>query len=728
MQRKPFVTSSHSLPYVGCEWYYCHLPANNINFVQASLFLWVKDCNGAELYSLPHVQSLREFPKEELLGKVILVRFDSTILLHEELGCQSSSVNSAVSTIQYLYNAGAKVFLLSSWNMKYNSELLTAESVAEFLTALLQLKVAPAKLVSGNMQSKLEGKEKYDVLLLENLSQSKEELANCSKFAEQLSAGIDIFVNDAFSQSHKILASTVGIPRFCYACLAGFQFEEALHQLKKAIKINKKPYIAIIGGGKLLEKAAALHLLASRCDGLVFVGMMAFQIMHAQGLPVPMKFVEHGAFEEALKIIQIAKLRRIPILSPKDFWCLNSHIPNQLELFPAHLILDGWLPVDIGPKSLKEISSLLSKCQKILWIGPVKFSSSSQDTSEAAKFAIMLDSLNKRNCEITFVGNMAGKAFMRGLSSVSVHSLVNNVSVAWEILKGRKLPGLMALDRAYPFEIDWNAIYADPTQLLVVDIGSGNGLFLFGMARRRKDLNFLGLEINEKLVSRCLASIHQSGMNNGYFIATNATSSFRSIVSSYPGKMLLVSIQCPNPDFNKPEHRWSMLQRVLVEAIVDLLSSDGKVFLQSDIEAVAVRMKEQFLRYGKGKLAIMEEHSDVDVGQEGNELTGVLVVFLNGYLLSCSLEQCSDSMRGKLLCCLLGKHVNQKSFAFLLECGVATLRSSEQERGRRGMEKKGEICQEIEGLVANNSHRRWKEGTYRRCYNGSQRVWGRTRS
>lgn len=69
--------------------------------------------------------------------------------------------------------------------------------------------------------------------------------------------------------------------------------------------------------------------------------MMAFQIMHAQGLPVPMKFVEHGAFEEALKIIQIAKLRRIPILSPKDFWCLNSHIPNQLELFPAHLILDG---------------------------------------------------------------------------------------------------------------------------------------------------------------------------------------------------------------------------------------------------------------------------------------------------------------------------------------------------------------------------------------------------
>lgn len=121
-----------------------------------------------------------------------------------------------------------------------------AFDVSELLSAVLQLKVAAAKHVSGIMQSKLEDKRKYDVLLLENLSQFKEELANCSKFAEQLSLGIDIFVNDAFSQSHKVLASTVGITCFCYACMAGFHFEEALHQLKKAIETNKRPHIAIV--------------------------------------------------------------------------------------------------------------------------------------------------------------------------------------------------------------------------------------------------------------------------------------------------------------------------------------------------------------------------------------------------------------------------------------------------------------------------------------------------
>ncbi|KAL6987373.1 phosphoglycerate kinase [Sarracenia purpurea var. burkii] len=338
---------------------------------------------------------------------------------------------------------------------------------------VLQCKVVPAKLISGNMQSTTKDTDEYDILLHENLSQFKEELANCSKFAEELSAGIDIFVNDAFSQSHRILASTVGITRFCSACVAGFHFEEALHQVKNVMETNKKPYIAIIGGGKLIEKAAALHFLASRCDGLVFVGMMAFQIMHALGLAIPTKLVEHGAFEEALKIIQFAKLRSIPVLFPKDFWCMNNHIPNQLELYPAQSILDGWLPIDIGPKSLNEISSLLSECEKILWVGPVKFSLSSQDTGGASKLAKMLDELNQRNCDVTVVGNTACKALMNGSSSVSIHHIVDNVSVVWEILKRRKLPGLVALDRAYPYEIDWNAIYTDPTRFLVVDIGSG---------------------------------------------------------------------------------------------------------------------------------------------------------------------------------------------------------------------------------------------------------------
>lgn len=96
-----------------------------------------------------------------------------------------------------------------------------------------------------------------------------------------------------------------------------------------------------IGGGNLYNKAVALHYLASRCDGLFFVGMMSFQIMHALGLSVPSSLVEKDAHKAALDLIQFAHHKNINIIYPKDFWCINSHLPNHLEMFPAHFIPDG---------------------------------------------------------------------------------------------------------------------------------------------------------------------------------------------------------------------------------------------------------------------------------------------------------------------------------------------------------------------------------------------------
>ncbi|WJX70840.1 phosphoglycerate kinase [Trifolium repens] len=560
--------------------------------------------NGEELNGIPHIQTLREFPREELFGKVVMVRFDSNILLKQEYNQKNQSDFNALFTIKYLHEAGANVILVSDW--KTNTSELHTASVA----GILQIQVVPLQGISCNKLSEIKGFKKENVYLLENLNNFKDEVANCLKFARVLSSGVDIFVNDSFSNSHKVLASTVGVTRFCYACIAGFHFEEKLRLVKNLAEANKKPYVAIIGGGTLAEKAASFRFLASRCQCFVFVGMMSFQIMHALGVLVPIDLVDRMAFSEALDIVRLARDNNVQILYPKDFWCRNKNDPKQLHVFPSHGLLDGWVPIDLGPVSLDEIGSMLTNCKKIIWIGPVKFADRSEHTNGASKLAKILVQLSQGNCETTIVGTTACKLVRHETSSLSSINMVENASVVWEFLKGRKLPGVMAVDRAYPFEINWNNIYSDPTQFLVVDIGSGNGVFLLEMARRRKDLNFLGLEMNEKLVLRCLDSIQQFGIKNGHFIATNATSTFRSIVSSYQGELVLVSIQCPNPDFNKPEHRWRMLQRSLIEAVVDLLASGGKVFLQSDVKEVALRMKEQFMRYGKGKLVLEHGQSD----------------------------------------------------------------------------------------------------------------------
>ncbi|KAE8705973.1 Phosphoglycerate kinase isoform 2 [Hibiscus syriacus] len=214
-----------------------------------------------------------------------------------------------------------------------------------------------------------------------------------------------------------------------------------------------------------------------------------------------------------------------------------------------------------------------------------KFSSSSPCTGGASKLAQMLYKQSQCECEITIVGSTACEVIKNEASSLSSFTMLENASVVWKFPKEQKLPGVMALDRAYPFSIDWNVAYHDPSHPLVVDIGSGNGLFTIGMAQSRKDLNFLGLEINGKLVRRCLDAVNQSGIMNTYFIDTNATSTFRSIVSSYPGDLVLVSIQ---------------------------------VFLQSDVKAVAMRMKEQFLQYGKDKLRLSHDCHGVKIN--GNNM------------------------------------------------------------------------------------------------------------
>ena len=221
---------------------------------------------------IPHIQTLREFPRKELFGKAVMVRFDSNILLKQEHNQKNQSDFNALFTIQYLHEAKAKVILVSDW--KTNTSELHLEQVAgryllevflaslcwfelpywrnnylyvvDFLSGIFQIQVVPLQGISCNKLSKVKDLQKENIYLIESLYNIKDEVANCLEFSRVLSTGVDIFVNDSFSSSHKVLASTVGVTRFCYACLAGFHFEEKLRLVKNLAETNKKPYVAIV--------------------------------------------------------------------------------------------------------------------------------------------------------------------------------------------------------------------------------------------------------------------------------------------------------------------------------------------------------------------------------------------------------------------------------------------------------------------------------------------------
>lgn len=147
-----------------------------------------------------------------------------------------------------------------------------------------------------------------------------------------------------------------------------------------------------------------------------------------------------------------------------------------------------------------------------------------------------------------------------------------------------------------PAEVpDWNMVYKDATLPLMVDIGCGSGRFLLWLAKRTPSCkNFLGLEIRQKLVDRSKYWVDELALSNIHFIFANATVSFKELVSTYPGPLMLVSILCPDPHFKKKYHKRRVVQKPLVKSIANSLMPGGQVFIQSDVLEVATDMRDYF--------------------------------------------------------------------------------------------------------------------------------------
>ncbi|XP_030475048.1 uncharacterized protein LOC115692360 isoform X1 [Syzygium oleosum] len=141
---------------------------------------------------------------------------------------------------------------------------------------------------------------------------------------------------------------------------------------------------------------------------------------------------------------------------------------------------------------------------------------------------------------------------------------------------------------------NWDEVLEDPTLPLMVDIGCGSGRLLMWLAKANPSGNYLGLEIRQKLAKRAECWVKELALKNIHFLFANATVSFKNIMSTYPGPLMLVSILCPDPHFKKKYHKRRVVQKPLVDSILDSLAPGGKVFIQSDVLEVAMDMRNLF--------------------------------------------------------------------------------------------------------------------------------------
>jgi phosphoglycerate kinase len=300
------------------------------------------------------IKSLRD--AGNVTGKRVLVRADLNVPIKDGVVTNNYRIKKALPTIEYLRSHGARVIVVSHLGRDPDESL---KPVYEAMQGMIQLSFVP-KLLGSDVQEAISKMNNGDVLLLENLRSDAREGEGDDAFAQELAALADMYVNEAFSASHREHASIVGIPKYIKG-FAGLQFEEEVKHLSKALT-PESPSLCILGGAKFETKEAFIKAVLVRYDHVFLGGALANDAFAAQNLPVGRSLVsEHP--EGLVPLLEDAK-----IMLPVD---VTVDGPSGVAVRkPGDVHADEAI-LDAGPETVTELGRFIAHAKTILWNGPV---------------------------------------------------------------------------------------------------------------------------------------------------------------------------------------------------------------------------------------------------------------------------------------------------------------------------------------------------------------------
>lgn len=306
-------------------------------------------------------------------GKIVLLRVDFNVPIINSTVQDLIRISRAIPTINHLIGSNAKIVIISHLGRPNGrDDSLSLQQVIKPLSSLLGRQVnfiddCMGEKVNMAIESMMPG----DVILLENLRFYPEEELNDVDFAKTLSSVADIYVNDAFSCSHRSHASIAQITKFLPA-YAGFCLQDEVNHLEEIVFCKYKPTAAIVGGAKISTKISLLLSLAQKVEFLILGGAIANNFLLAQNFNIGKSLYEKGAENISLEVLKIAEQNNCKIILPRDV-LVAKDVNYKLGLVRNDLssILDNDIILDIGPKTLDEIKQILQDCKVILWNGPL---------------------------------------------------------------------------------------------------------------------------------------------------------------------------------------------------------------------------------------------------------------------------------------------------------------------------------------------------------------------
>jgi phosphoglycerate kinase len=391
---------------------------------------------------------MRLLQQIDVTGKRVLVRVDFNVPLDKKTGeiTDDRRIRSALATIEYLIGQRAKVILMSHLGRPdgHCVESLRMTKVAADLFGLLDRKVVTTNdCVGPTALAQALSLQPGEVLLLENLRFHPEEEANDPEFAKNLAQLGEVYVNEAFSASHREHASIVGIARLLPSC-AGFLLQKEVNYLRDPLESPESPFVVISGGAKVSDKLVFLDRLLEKVDTLLIGGGMAFTFLKAQGRQIGDSLCEDSLLEKAKKILDHAQSAGVELLLPLDVvvaQTMEEGVPSQIvsvENIPC-----GTKGLDIGPSTRILFTERIQSARTIVWNGPVGVFEIPSFAQGTQAIAVAMAAANATT--IVGGGDSAAAVDRFGLAAYMSHVSMGG-GASLEFLEGRILPGLAVLE------------------------------------------------------------------------------------------------------------------------------------------------------------------------------------------------------------------------------------------------------------------------------------------
>ena len=392
------------------------------------------------------MRNIKDAPN--LNQKKILLRLDLNVPLNDGKITDTTRIDKILPTINFLLKNEAKIIILSHVGRPKGGIVkeLSLNPVCENLKNKLNQNI---RLISKNLKeirpSELFDNHNEKIVILENLRFYKEEEKNDTMFAKHLAGLADIYVNDAFSCSHRAHASIFEITKFIPS-YAGFQLSLEIEALTKITSKIQRPITCIIGGSKISSKINIIKNLITKFDNIIIVGGMANNILKFKGCEIGKSIQEKGCEKIIEEIFFLSKKEKCNIIYPEDV-SVGKDLNGLSKIKELDNISKDDLILDIGPKTIKIINQLIEESNTILWNGPAGYFENpnfSKGSKEIAK-KIVQRNIDKKIYSVAGGGDTV--ALLNSLKATNNFNFVSTAGGAFlEYLEGKELPGIKALN------------------------------------------------------------------------------------------------------------------------------------------------------------------------------------------------------------------------------------------------------------------------------------------